>query len=121
MLLNVNKTTKLYSIKDDGKRVVNNYVLLFQNTQRKAYTYHIEIVGKYKGKIQLHRFKPFKLAHGKLSKKVIQLSTTERLIDTNKKDTPLTVMLHAYASEDPQKISVLRKAVFIYPRADKLK
>jgi len=121
MLLNVNKTTKLYSIKDHGKRVVNNYVLLFQNTQRKDYTYHLEVVGKYKGKIQIHRFSPFKLAHGKLSKKVIQLSTTERLIDTNKKDTPLTVTLHAYASENPKKISVLRKAVFIYPRADKLK
>jgi len=30
-------------------------------------------------------------------------------------------MLKAYAKENPEKIVVFRKAVFIYPRADKLK
>ena len=57
----------------------------------------------------------------KWAKKVIKLSTTERLVDDATKDTPITVMLKAYAVDEPDRIFVLRKAVFIYPRADKLK
>ena len=120
MLLNVNKTTKLYSIKDHGKRVVNNFLFLFQNTQRESYTYHLEIIGEYANKIKIKRFTPFKLSHGKLAKKVVQLSTTHQLATTIKKDTPITVMIKAYAEENPTKIVVIRKAVFIYPRSDKL-
>ncbi len=120
MLLNVNKTTQLYKIK--GKHeVVNNFLLLFQNTQKKTYTYHLEIIGDYKDKIKIKRFHPFKLSRGKLAKKVIQLSTTQMLVDNARKDTPITITLKAYAQEDPEKISVIRKAVFIFPRSDKFK
>jgi len=56
-----------------------------------------------------------------MSKKVIQLSTKERLVDTMAKDTPIKVTLKAYAVENPEKVFVLREATFIYPRADKLK
>jgi len=120
MLLNVNKTTQLYKIKEHHK-VVNNFLLLFQNTQRKKYTYNLEVIGKYKGKIKIERFTPFTLSRGKLAKKVIRLATTQMLVDDPRKDTPLTVTLRAYAQEDPKKISVIRKAVFIFPRSDKFK
>lgn len=120
MLLNVNKTTKLYSIHEDNE-VRNNFVLLFQNTQKETYTYDLEIIGEYAGKFEIKRFEPFSLSKGKLAKKVIQLSTKERIVNDNTKDTPVTVTLRAFAKEDPAKVSVLRKAVFIYPRADKLK
>jgi polyferredoxin len=118
MLLNVNKTTQLYKTKADNE-VVNNYVLLFQNTQRETHTYNLEIIGEYADKIK--RFHPFKLSRGKLAKKVIQLSTKQRLVDDATKDTPITITLKAYAKDDAKKIVVLRKAVFIYPRTDKLK
>jgi len=120
MLLNINKTTQLYKVRDNGA-VVNNFVLLFQNTQRENYTYNLEVIGKYAGIIEIKRFKPFKLSHGKMVKKVIELSTSQRLANNVTKDTPITVMLKAYAIENPEKVIVLRKAVFIYPRADKLK
>ena len=120
MLLNINKTTQLYKIKENNV-VVNNFLLLFQNTQKERYTYNIEIIGEYADKIKIKRFTPFKLSRGKLAKKVIQLSTNQRLVDSVEKDTPITLTLKAYAIEDPKKIFVLRKAVFIYPRADKLK
>jgi len=120
MLLNINKTTQLYKLKDGGV-VVNNYLTLFQNTQRERYTYNIEIVGEYANKIQIKKFTPFKLSRGKMAKKVIQLYTKERLVDDITKDTPITVTLKAYAIENPTKIVIIRKAVFIYPRADKLK
>jgi cytochrome c oxidase accessory protein FixG len=120
MLLNVNKTTQLYKIRE-GNEVVNNFLMLFQNTEPKKHTYKLEVVGEYAGKVEIKRFKELTLSPGKMAKKVVVLSTKERLIDDNTKDTPLTVMLKAYAVDDPERIFVLRKAVFIYPRADKLK
>ncbi len=121
MLLNVNKTTQLYKIKDNGHKVENNFLLLFQNTESKKHTYKLEIVGEYAGKIKIERFKELTLSPHKLAKKVIKLSTTEKLVTTSEKDTPLTVMLKAYAVDEPERVVVYRKAVFIYPRADKLK
>ena len=120
MLLNINKTTQLYKVKDDNL-VENNFLLLFQNTQPKKHTYKLEIIGKYKGKIEIRRFKELTLNPGKMAKKVMVLATKERLVNDATKDTPITVMLKAYAVDEPEKISVLRKAVFIYPRSDKLK
>ena len=70
---------------------------------------------------EIKKFTDFKLSHGKMTKKVIQLSTKQRIVNDNTKDTPITVTLKAYAKEDPDVIFVLRDAVFIYPRADKLK
>ena len=120
MLLNVNKTTQLYKIKENN-RVENNFVLLFQNTEHNKHTYKLKIIGEYAGKINIERFTSVTLSPGKMAKKVIKLSTTERLVNDKTKDTPLTVMLKAYAVEEPDRVFVLRKAVFIYPRADKLK
>lgn len=119
MLLNVNKTTLLYKIKD-GNKVENNFTLLFQNTQRKNYTYDLEVIGKYKGKIKIERFKPFKLSHGKLRKKVIKLTTKELLIDNPRKDTAIKLQIKAYAIEDKENISVVRDVMFMFPRSDKL-
>jgi len=120
MLLNINKTTQLYKTYEGGE-VVNNFVLLFQNTQKEQYTYNLEIIGEYAGKFEIKRFTPFTLSRGKMAKKVIQLSTKERLVDDARKDTPITVTLKSYAVEDPEKVHVIRKAVFIYPRSDKIK
>jgi polyferredoxin len=120
MLLNVNKTTQLYKIKENNL-VENNFLLLFQNTEPKKHTYKLEIIGKYNGKIEIKRFKEVTLNHGKMAKKVMVLATKERLVDDATKDTPITVMLKAYAVDEPERISVLRKVVFIYPRSDKLK
>ena len=120
MLLNINKTTQLYKVKENNK-VENNFVLLFQNTEPNKHTYKLEIIGEYAGRVKIERFTELTLSPGKLAKKVIKLSTKERLVDDATKDTPITVMLKAYAVDDPERVFVLRKAVFIYPRSDKLK
>ncbi len=120
MLLNINKTTQLYKI-NEGNEVTNSFLLLFQNTQKESYTYNLEVIGAYKGKIEIQRFEPFKLSKGKLAKKVIKLSTKELLVDNMRKDTPITITLKAYAIENPTKVMVTREAVFIFPRSDKLK
>jgi len=118
MLLNINKSTQLYSLKEDNV-VRNNYVLLFQNTESIPLTFKLEVVGN--KDIIIKRLKPFKLNPGKLVKKVMILETNKLLVNDLTKDTPLKVMLKAYAVEDPKRVIVLREAVFIYPRADKLK
>jgi len=120
MLLNINKTTQIYKIRPNNE-VVNNYVMLFQNTEPKKHTYKLEIIGEYKDKIEIQRFKQVTLSPGKMAKKVVVLSTKERLVNDKTKDTPLTIMLKAYAIDDPDRVFVFRKSVFFYPRADKLK
>ena len=117
MLLNINKTTQLYKVKEDNL-VTNNYVLLFQNTESRVMTYDLEIVDN--PDIKITRFESFTLSPGKLAKKVIILETDKILVNDNTKDTPITVTLKAFAKEDPTKVMVFRKAVFIYPRLDKL-
>jgi cytochrome c oxidase accessory protein FixG len=121
MLLNINKTTQLYVIDEEKGKVSNNFLFLFQNTEPNSHQYNLEVIGQYAGKIQIDRFEPFELSPKKLAKKVVILSTTERLVDDNTKDTPITVQIRAYSSTEPERVSVIREAVFIYPRADKLK
>ena len=118
MLLNVNKTTQLYKIKE-GNVVTNNFLFLFQNTDSKTHTYNLELLDH--KDIVIKRFAPFKLSPKKLAKKVVILETNKVLVNDSTKDTPITVTIRAYAVDEPERISVLRKAVFIYPRADKLK
>jgi cytochrome c oxidase accessory protein FixG len=118
MLLNVNKTTQLYKIKE-GNVVSNNFLFLFQNTDSKPHKYNLEVIDH--PDIKIERFKPFTLAPKKLSKQVVILTTDKILVNDVTKDTPITVTIRAYAEDEPEKISVLREAVFIYPRADKLK
>ncbi|HJE03541.1 Ubp3 associated protein Bre5 [Aliarcobacter thereius] len=118
MLLNVNKDTELYKIKD-GNVVSNNYVLLFQNTESKQLTYHLEVVDN--PNITIKRFEPFTLSPGKMAKKVVILQTDKLLVDNNLKDTPVKITLKAYAIEDPEKVKVFRNATFFFPRSDRLK
>lgn len=118
MLLNVNKDTELYKIKENNV-VSNNYLMLFQNTESQTLTYDLEIVDN--PGIKIVRFEPFTLSPGKMAKKVVVLETSELLVNDKTKDTPITITFKAYAKENPEKVKVFRTATFFYPRADKLK
>ncbi len=118
MLLNVNKDTELYKIKEDNI-VANNYTLLFQNTESVPLTYNIEIVDN--PGIEIKRFEPFVLSPKKMAKKVLILETDKLLVDDKTKDTPISITIKAYAQENPEKVVVFRKATFFFPRSDKLK
>ncbi len=121
MLLNINKTTRLYKILPNGG-VENDYVFLFANTDSKRHTYTFEIEGDLKDKIEIVRPKePFSIAPGKKRKKVVVLRTNQMLADSTRKDVPIPVTIKAYAVDDPKKIVVERHTVFVYPRADLLK
>ena len=118
MLLNINKTTRLYKILDDGG-VENDYIFLFANTEGKRHTYYFEIEGPLKEKIEIVRPKePFGIAPGKKRKKVVVLRTHEKLADNTIKDAPVPITIKAYATDDKKRIVVERHTVFVYPRAD---
>ena len=116
-LLNINKTTKLYNIKENAK-VSNNYILTFQNTQDKTYTYNLSLEDNERFRIK--RFKAFKLGPNKRVKKILIIETKKRLYLSDNKDTPLKIKLIARAIED-EKITLQKELAFIYPRNDLIK
>lgn len=119
MLLNVNKTTRLYKVLDHGV-VENDYLFLFANTDSKPHTYYFEIVNN--DKIEISRPKEsFSIAPGKKRKKVVVLRTKEKLADNARKDVPIPVTIRAFATDDKENIVVERHTVFVYPRSDMLK
>ncbi len=119
MLLNVNKTTRLYKINDNGV-VENDYIFLFANTDNKPHSYFFEIVGNKDLKI-IRPTEPFKIGAGKKKKSVVVIETNKVLVNDATKDTPLPVKIKAYAVDDKKNIVVERDTVFTYPRIDLLK
>jgi len=117
MLLNINKTTQLYSIKDEGKRVTNTYRFLIQNTEREAHTYYFDVIGHPDITI-LKPKKPFKIVPGEKSQEIVILQTTKDLVKDSTKDTPIPLTIKAYAVDDKEKIVVERKTTFVFPRYD---
>jgi cytochrome c oxidase accessory protein FixG len=117
MLLNINKTTQLYKIKDHGKRITNAYTFLFQNTQREPHKYYFEVVDNPDIKIA-RPTKPFKINANSKIKKVVVLYTEKDLVKDTKKDTPIPITIRAYAVDAKDKIHVDRKTTFVFPRYD---
>jgi cytochrome c oxidase accessory protein FixG len=119
MLLNVNKSPRLYKILDDG-RVQNAYRFLFINTDSKDHTYYFEIVGNDKIKIVRPK-EPFKVSAGKKMRKIVVFETDQILANDTRKDVPLPVAIRAYAIDDKENVVVDRSTVFVYPRIDLVK
>jgi len=119
MLLNVNKTTRLYKILDNGV-VENDYLFLFTNTDSKEHKYFFEIVDNKDIKI-IRPKKSFKLGAGKKKKKVVVMQTSKELANDKRKDIPIPITIRAYAEDNKELITVLRKTVFVYPRIDLVK
>jgi cytochrome c oxidase accessory protein FixG len=112
MLLNINRTTQLYKVQEN--RIENAYTFLFQNTDRNDHSYYFEVDHP---AIQIERPNaPFLLQAGQKAKKIIILSTTEELAKSERKDTPISITITAYATDAKETIMVTRDAVFIYPR-----
>ncbi|BCX78670.1 hypothetical protein LBC_01320 [Campylobacter sp. 19-13652] len=110
MLLNINRTSELYNVTDDGK-VQNSYLFLFQNTDDVAHSYYFEIENKNLSIIKPKE--PFKInANQKL-----------RIIVTIQSDKAASkeeqVLVNAYATDDKERIHVKRKSIFIYPKENR--
>ncbi len=114
VLLNINTTSQLYKIKDEGKQIDNAYTFLVQNRDNKEHTFYFEIDNP---KISVSRpKKPFKLKPGKRAKKIVVLSTREKLAENKKADSSVTINATAFAVDDKKKVFITKPAVFIYPK-----
>lgn len=118
MLLNINRTTQLYEIRDEGKRIENAYTFLFQNTSREDHTYYFEVDNP---DISIKRPKePFMLQAGKKVRKIVILETKKKLADSSRKDIPLPIVITAYATDAKDKVIVHRESTFVYPRQSEI-
>ena len=110
MLLNINRTSELYKVLDQGE-VENSYVFLVQNTQNKDHKFYFEIDDK---SIEISRpNKPFTLKAGAKQKVIVTLKSKNE--NTSEKDLLKHINIRAYATDEPT-ISVQRASTFIYPK-----
>ena len=110
MLLNINRTSELYKVLDQGE-VENSYVFLVQNTQSKDHKFYFEIDDK---SIEISRpNKPFMLKAGAKQKVIVTLKSKNE--NTGEKDLLKHINIKAYATDEPT-ISVQRASTFIYPK-----
>ena len=114
MLLNINRTSELYKLLDQGE-VENSYVFLVQNTQSKDHKFYFEIDDK---SIEISRpNKPFMLKAGAKQKVIVTLKSKNE--NTSEKDLLKHINIRAYATDEPT-ISVQRASTFIYPKMTKI-
>ena len=110
MLLNINRTSELYKVLEQGE-VENSYVFLVQNTQSKDHKFYFEIDDK---SIEISRpNKPFTLKAGAKQKVIVTLKSKNE--NTSEKDLLKHINIKAYATDEPT-ISVQRASTFIYPK-----
>ncbi|NPA65517.1 MAG: cytochrome c oxidase accessory protein CcoG [Epsilonproteobacteria bacterium] len=140
MLLNINKENRNYSIKTEprgctlGKDkdchfiVENAYEFLLQNTQNEKMKFFFDVKPdiKVNGKIDITKpRKPFSVTPGIKKKKIVLLTTKDMLVNNTREDVIIPITIHAYAldkdGKPSKKISIFRKATFVFPRADLLK
>ena len=119
MLLNINRTSELYKMKDEGKDIQNVYTFLFQNTDSKDHKYYFEIM--HDGISILKPSKPFDLKAGTKMKKIVILKAQKNLSDHPEKDTLLKIDIKAFAIDDKEKITIHRDTTFIYPSPASIK
>lgn len=112
MLLNINRTSQLYKMADDGKTVENVYTFLFQNTDSKEHNYYFEVSNP---NIKIEKpNEPFVLKSGEKLKKVVILSSVPKELKAEGEDLPISIK--AYALDEKEKIVVERQSIFIYPK-----
>ncbi|MCH5336646.1 MAG: cytochrome c oxidase accessory protein CcoG [Campylobacter sp.] len=120
MLLNINRSSELYSIiqKDGNLEISNAYTFLFQNTDSKEHEYYFEasLEGISDGVKIIRPTQSFKLEAGEKAKKIVVLEATKELANDDKKDTIIPLHIKAYALDD-EKIVVFRESIFVYPKS----
>ena len=106
MKLNINRTTELFSIKDD--KVENSYTFLFENPDGQAHEYYFEVLNP---DISIKRpSEPFVVDANQKVKKVVVLSAPLKTGG----NTPIKI--RAYA-KNKDGVEVFRDTVFVYPQS----
>ena len=115
MLLNINRTTSLYKVHQEGS-VQNAYTFLIQNTDSKDHSYKFEVSNP-----DIKIVRPTQAVHlraGQKMREIVILKTDKVLVKDERKDVTLPIEIKAYSVEEPERVFVLRNSTFIYPRYD---
>ena len=120
MLLNINRTTELYSIDIDDEKfsIRNDYTFMFQNTDKKEHRYFFEVNNP---DIEIIRPKePIKIGAGAKRRTVVQLATKTDLGkgQNERKDLIIPIVIKAYAVDDKENIVITRDTIFAYPKQE---
>lgn len=118
MLLNINKSNKIYSIKKD--KVQNDYIFLFINTDSKEHKYFFKVEGRDDITIERPK-KPFIVKPDQKLKKIVVLSTNQKIGTNGATYTKIPIKIKAYAIDSETEISVERETVFVYPPLNEVK
>lgn len=120
MLLNINRTTELYSISfdNDDLRVINDYTFMFQNTDKKEHSYFFEVDNP--GIEILKPKEAIKVGAGAKRRTVVRLVTKQDLANgqNERKDLIIPIVIKAYATDDKENIAITRKTIFSYPKQE---
>lgn len=117
MLLNINRTSQLYKVADDGRSIENVYTFLFQNTDSKDHSYYFELSNT---ELKVEKpTEPFLLKAGQKVNKIVILSSSSDGLKDETQNLPVTIK--AFAVDEKEKIWVERKTIFIYPKKSEVK
>jgi len=106
--LNINRTSQLYSIKEES--IQNAYIFLFENTSNKDHKYYFTIDNP---NIKIMRpKKPFMLKSKESRKKIVALEMSKSLIQG---DDIIKINIIAY-EQDNRVNEVKRKSIFVLPK-----
>jgi cytochrome c oxidase accessory protein FixG len=106
-LVNVNKTTQLYSKKEDGT-ISNNYILTFHNTQDKTLTFDLKLKDEKNYKIK--RFDSFSLDANKKIKKILIIESTKDFDSNINKNSDIFIEITAN-----ENLKTTKKLFFAHP------
>ena len=116
ILAQLNKTTKLYSIKEGGV-VTNNYILTIRNNRLETYSYDVSLDDD---RFFVKRFRPKSIKANKESKFILIVGSKTRLSFSDTRATALKLNMNIFAKEKPE-LKIQRELSFIYPRNDAVK
>lgn len=125
MLLNINRTSELYSITRD-KDVENVYTFLIGNTDNHEHRFYFDVIidsstGLKEGDIVVHHpHEDISVGANKKRKKIVVLSTSKPLdIDNKENNVIIPIKIKAYA-RDNDKIFIVKDTRFVYPKQSEI-
>lgn len=113
MLLNINRTTELYTFNKSNGNIENAYAFLFHNTSSVPHTYTFELPDN--PEIVIKRPKEsLKLDAGEKSKQVVVLEATGNP-NTTSENLIVPLRIRAFAEDAKDEVFVERESIFVYP------
>ena len=114
MLLNINRTSELYKINKSGE-IENAYVFLFENTDAHAHEFYFDVSAN-DADIKIKRPKSNIALNAGEKKKIVVVLTAPKNAARAGKNANAKITIRAYATDEKEKINVVRETIFAYPR-----